>query len=76
MRERANRVRCFAVALYGPHVSGTDLDSNERAMLARLGDHAANCFAQIENQGLRKRVATLEHVPSAQVSRSGPGTGQ
>ena len=30
-----NPVRCFAVSLYGPHESGTDLDANERAMLAR-----------------------------------------
>ena len=55
-----NRVNYFAIALYGPHTSGTDLDSNERAMLARLCDRAADCYAQMENEDLRKRIATLE----------------
>ena len=57
----ASRFRCFAVALYGPHSSGTDLDTNERAMLARLGDSAADAYAQLENAALRARIATLEH---------------
>jgi len=56
----ASRLRCFAVALYGPHESGTDFDSNERAMLARLGDSAADAYAQLENAALRARIATLE----------------
>jgi hypothetical protein len=71
----ANRVRCFAVALYGPHVSGTDLDSNERAMLARLGDRAADCYAELENEDLRTRIAALEHDLSARISRPEPDTG-
>ena len=57
----ASRFRCFAVTLYGPHSSGTDLDTNERAMLARLGDSAADAYAQLENAALRARIATLEH---------------
>ncbi|HEY2970468.1 MAG TPA: hypothetical protein VGK75_19100 [Casimicrobiaceae bacterium] len=57
----ASRFRCFAVALYGPHASGTDLDSNERAMLARLGDSAADAYAQLEDAALRARIAALEH---------------
>ncbi len=56
----ANRVRSFAVALYGPHAAGTDLDSNERAMLARLGERAADAYAQLETADLRERIATLE----------------
>jgi hypothetical protein len=60
-----NRFNCFAIALYGPHTSGTDLDTNERAMLARLGDRAADCYAQLENEDLRKRLATLEGELSA-----------
>lgn len=55
-----NPVRCFAVSLYGPHESGTDLDTNERAMLARLGADAAAMYAELENGTLRGEVARLE----------------
>ena len=48
-----NPVRCFAVSLYGPHASGTDLDANERAMLARLAANAAAMYAELENSDLR-----------------------
>jgi hypothetical protein len=71
----ANRVRCFAVALYGPHASGTDLDSNERAMLGRLGDRAADCYAQLETEDLRRRIAALERELSALAPRPRPGAG-
>jgi len=54
------RGRVLAVALYGPHHSGADLDSNERAMLARLADTAAEAYVEIENAALRKRIAALE----------------
>jgi hypothetical protein len=56
----ASPIRSFAVALYGPHAEGTDLDGNERAMLARLGKRAADCYAHLETAALRKRIATLE----------------
>ncbi len=56
----ASPIRSFAVALYGPHAEGTDLDSNERAMLARLCQRAADCYAHLETTDLRKRIATLE----------------
>ncbi len=56
----ANPVRCFAVSLYGPHASGTDLDGNERAMLARLAADAAAMYAELENGDLRGEVARLE----------------
>jgi len=56
----ANPLRCFALALYGPHASGADLDANERAMLKRIGQNAAAVYAEIENDELRHRIATLE----------------
>ena len=46
---RSIPMRCFAVSLYGPHVSGTDLDANERAMLARLARDAAAMYAELES---------------------------
>jgi hypothetical protein len=55
-----NPVRCFAVSLYGPHVSGTDLDGNERTMLARLAADAAAMYAELENSDLRGEIARLE----------------
>ena len=55
-----NPVRCFAVSLYGPHISGTDLDRNERAVLARLARDAAAMYAELESAELRRKVATLE----------------
>ena len=55
-----NPVRCFAVSLYGPHESGTDLDANERGMLARLAADAAAMYAELENSDLRGEVARLE----------------
>jgi hypothetical protein len=56
----ANLIRCFAVSLYGPHQSGTDLDRNERSMLARLARDAAAMYAELESSELRRKVATLE----------------
>jgi hypothetical protein len=55
----ASRVHCFAVTLYGPHESGTDIDTNEREALQNLGRHAADAYARIENEELRKTVAEL-----------------
>ncbi len=55
-----NPVRCFAVSLYGPHLSGTDLDAYERAMLSRLAADAAAMYAELENSELRGEIARLE----------------
>jgi hypothetical protein len=55
----ASRVHCYAVTLYGPHESGTDIDSNEREALQNLGRHAADAYARLENEELRKTVAEL-----------------
>ncbi len=56
----ANPLRCFALALYGPHASGADLDANERAMLNRIAQHAAAVYAEIENDELRRQISALE----------------
>lgn len=58
------RGHVLAVALYGPHHSGADLDSNERALLARLGDAAAEAYVEIENDELKKRIRELERNPA------------
>jgi hypothetical protein len=55
-----DRLRCFAVALYGPHASGADLAIDERAMLGRLADDAALAYARAETEALRRQVAALE----------------
>jgi hypothetical protein len=55
-----NPVRCFAVSLYGPHEAGTDLDANERSMLARLSERAAAMYAELESGELRRKVTKLE----------------
>lgn len=56
-----SRVHCYAITLYGPHESGTALDANERRMLQNLGRHAADAYARIENEELRKAVADLRY---------------
>lgn len=56
----ASPIRCFAISLYGPHVSGTDLDANERAMLGRIARDAAAMYAELESFELRRKVETLE----------------
>jgi hypothetical protein len=56
----ANPIHCFAVALYGPHASGTDLDTYEHAMLARIAEDAAAVYAELEIDQPRSRVATFE----------------
>jgi hypothetical protein len=66
----ANPMRCFALALYGPHASGADLDANERAMLKRIAQHAAAVYAEIENDELRRQISTLEQ----KLSKAGPGS--
>jgi hypothetical protein len=55
-----NPIRCFAVSLYGPHVSGTDLDTYERAMLTRLARDAAAMYAELESSELHRKVTKLE----------------
>jgi hypothetical protein len=54
-----SRVHCYAITLYGPHESGTSIDVNERQVLQTIGRHAADAYARIENEELRKTVAEL-----------------
>lgn len=56
----SNPLRCFAVSFYGPHASGADLDTNERAMLKRIAQNAAAVYAELENSDLRHKISTLE----------------
>jgi len=56
----SNPLRCFAVSLYGPHASGADLDTNERAMLKRIAHNAAAVYAELENSDFRQTISTLE----------------
>jgi len=68
----ANALRCFAVSLYGPHASGTDLDVNERAMLSRVAREAAAIYADLESGDLREKIASLERELSEVRSKLGP----
>jgi hypothetical protein len=52
--------RCLAISLYGAHASGTDLDHNERAMLARIAHDAAAMYAELESKELRQKLTSLE----------------
>jgi hypothetical protein len=60
-----SRVHCFAITLYGPHESGTAIDSNQRQTLQNLGRHAADAYARLENEGLRQEIAALREVRQA-----------
>jgi len=55
-----DRLRCLALALYGPHASGTDLNRDERSMLAELADVAASALMKLDHDQLCQRVASLE----------------
>jgi hypothetical protein len=55
-----NPRRCFAVALYSGHEVGTDLDSNERELLASLGRDAEIAYASVDRETLQKRIEELE----------------
>ncbi|MBS0233878.1 MAG: hypothetical protein JSR99_10370 [Proteobacteria bacterium] len=54
-----SRVHCYAITLYGPHESGTAIASHERQTLQNIGRHAADAYARLENEELRKTVAEL-----------------
>ena len=67
-----NPIRCFALALYGPHQSGTDLDSYERAMLARLASDAAAMYAELEIEQLRSKLEPVSVGSHGPRVRAGP----
>ena len=55
-----DQLRCVALALYGPHLTGNDLNHDERTMLAELADRAASAFMKLSEEELRQRIAALE----------------
>jgi hypothetical protein len=55
-----DRLRCLALALYGPHTTGNDLSHDERAMLAELAEKAASAFMKLNEDELRRRIEALE----------------
>ena len=72
-----DRLRCLALALYGPHATGNDLNHDERAMLAELADKAACVFIKLDHDQLCRRIAALEHeleAIAANLAASGPRT--
>ena len=56
----ANPRRCFAIALYGGHVVGTDLGEDERELLLNLGRQAEIAYAQVFSETLQRRIEDLE----------------
>lgn len=68
----ANPLHCFAVTLYGPHASGTDLDADERAVLGRIAGQAAAVYAELESSALRERIARLERDLAEARPKRGP----
>ena len=56
----ADRLRTFALAFYGPHRSGADLDAEEQALLVELGATAAAAYARVEVGVMEQRVRELE----------------
>jgi hypothetical protein len=65
-----NPRRFFAIALYGGHEAGTDLNQRERDLLARLARQAEIAYAFLESETLRRRIAALEGRP-AQLAGAG-----
>jgi hypothetical protein len=67
--------RCLAVALYGPHAAGDDLNHDERVMLAELAEKAASVFMKLDHDQLRQRIASLEgelEMAAAKIAATGP----
>jgi hypothetical protein len=67
-----NPRRFFAIALYGGHEAGTDLNQRERDLLARLARQAEIAYAYLESETLRRRIAVLEGRP-ARLAEAGDG---
>ena len=57
--------QAIAVAVYGAHHSGSDLDADERAMLAALADHAGVAYERVETEFLRRELAQLRQQLTA-----------
>jgi len=49
-----------AIAFYAPHSNGTDIDSDELALIERAATAAGGAYARFKASALRERVAELE----------------
>lgn len=49
-----------AIAFYAPHLNGTDIDSDELALIERCAIAAGAAYARFKAAALRERVAELE----------------
>ncbi|HXZ18205.1 MAG TPA: hypothetical protein VEH77_19975, partial [Roseiarcus sp.] len=65
-----NPRRRFAVVLYSAHMAGTDLDSQERELLASLARHAEIAYAEVEREALEAKIARLEALVAGAASRA------
>lgn len=61
-----------SIALYGPHVSGEDIDPDEVRMLERLSNAAAAAYDHIEAEALRHKVQELAALLQSQRAASTP----
>jgi hypothetical protein len=61
-----------AVALYGPHVTGSDIDPDERDMLREFATRAAIAYDRVETELLRAEVRALRAQLAA---RGAPAVG-
>ena len=52
-----NRFDVYALALYGAHAAGNDLNHDERATLAALGELAGAVWTRLDHELLRQRIA-------------------
>ena len=48
-----------AIALFGPHASGSDINADERPMLQDLASRAAIAYDRVETETLRQEVSRL-----------------
>ena len=71
----ANRIESFAVALYGPHASGANLNDDERAALAELGRLAGEVWTKLDRDGLLWRIETLQSENESLAAKLAPTPG-
>jgi hypothetical protein len=60
-----NRFDLYAIAFYGAHAVGNNLNADERATLADLGELAGDVWAKIDKETLRRKVEALERERDA-----------
>ena len=67
-----DRFRCLALALYGPHATGNDLNHDERAMLEELAEKAACAFIKLDHDQLSTASPSLNTNSRLSPSNSAP----